>query len=144
MGLIFRRGHELVREELNITRFISAARTSHVMKSHLSDLSSEHKRELERAPIRHITLQSGPPAIWTADPVITERESKPLLDETSNVSINKGPAIDLKEEVVIPILDNFDQEDPARVIEQARAQDEKIRYDRTRMTVDEKGKLTSA
>ena len=44
----------------------------------------------------------------------------------------QGPTIDIKEEVVIAMDDNFDPEDPARVIEKARAVDEKIRHDRTR------------
>ena len=141
MGLLFRRGHELVNEELNITRIVRATRTSHVMKSHLSELSTEHKKELERAPIRHITLKSSPSPIWTLTEVTErdpepeidpepERESKPLLEET--VSVPQGPTVDIKEEVVIAMDDNFDPEDPARVIEKARAVDEKIRHDRTR------------
>ena len=66
-----------------------------------------------------------------------------MLEETANMTIIAPPPIEVKEDVVIAMDDHFDNEDPVRVIEKARALDPKTRHERTRMTVNDKGELTA-
>jgi len=49
--------------------------------------------------------------------------------------VTSNPPIEIKDEVVLVMEDHHDSEDPLKVVENARAQDQKTRFDRTRMTL---------
>ena len=143
MAQIFTRGQELVNQELNITRLVGSVRIGDVMKKRLAEMSSDNRRSLAQAQTRNISRQNAQEML-TVYETNTEREEEPLLEEDDAANLTAQPMIEIKEEVVLLLDESNDNEDPKRVVEAARAQDMGTRFDRSRMTINEKGELVSS
>ena len=134
---VLKRCQALTREELNVTRIISSSRTTNLMKQQLNEINEQMEQNFTKAISRRDVLSEA--AVDEA--AGTDRESKPLLDpndeslqNTPQPQQTASPRVEVQEVMIIMDEDH----DPVDVLEKARAEDEKTRFDRTRMTLEER------
>ena len=124
---------------------ISTARTGLVMKKQMYEISNQVKENLSRSNINEVSLDHKTAKIQLeklSEKIIEERESNPLLvdlvDESVQVSDraeeqHREPTQVEMQEVVIVMTESLDDIEKAR----PKCQDQKTRFDRTRMTLEE-------